>query len=112
MLVAVYGTLKQGRSNHALMRDSELLGEEVLNGFIMYRAGGFPVIYRDINHSIHIEVYEVHPDVVKHNLDPLEGHPHWYRREQVETNVGRAWIYIMQGDQYRVENRLILSGEF
>lgn len=112
MLVAVYGTLKQGRSNHALMRDSKLLGATNLEGFIMYSAGGFPVIYRDISHSITIEVYEVDPEVVKHNLDPLEGHPHWYKREQVETSLGRAWLYIMQGDQYRVPNRQIISGEF
>ena len=112
MLVAVYGTLKQGRSNHGLMRDSVLLGKTRLNGFIMYSAGGFPVIYRNVGETISIEVYEVSPEVVKHNLDPLEGHPHWYKREQVETEVGLAWLYIMQGDQYRVENRQIISGEF
>lgn len=112
MLVAVYGTLKQGRGNHALMRDSQLIGETRLAGFIMYSAGGFPVVYRNIAESITIEVYEVDPQVVKLNLDPLEGHPNWYKREEVETSLGRAWLYIMQGDQYRVDNRQIISGEF
>lgn len=112
MLVAVYGTLKQGRSNHGLMMDSPLVSQEELSGFIMYSAGGFPVIFRDINHSIVVEVYEVTTKVLERNLDPLEGHPRWYKREQVETSVGTAWIYIMQSDQYRVDNRQIISGEF
>ena len=112
MLVAVYGTLKKGRSNHPLMRDSVLVSEETLSGFIMYSAGGFPVIYRNISHSIVVEVYEVEEDVLRLNLDPLEGHPSWYRREQVETSVGTAWLYIMQGDQYRRHANLIESGEF
>lgn len=112
MLVAVYGTLKMGRSNHALMRDSLWVGDTRLEGFIMYSAGGFPVVYRDPDHSIWIEVYEVDPKVVSLNLDPLEGHPHWYKREKVDTPFGKAWLYIMQGDQYRVDNRQIISGEF
>ena len=112
MLVAVYGTLKQGRSNHALMRDSQLVAETVLDGYIMYSAGGFPVVYRADEGTITVEVYEVDPKVVSLNLDPLEGHPHWYRREKVDTPVGKAWLYIMQGDQYRVDNRQIISGEF
>jgi gamma-glutamylcyclotransferase (GGCT)/AIG2-like uncharacterized protein YtfP len=112
MLVAVYGTLKQGNSNNGLMMDSALISKETLKGYIMYSVGGFPVIYRDINHSIVVEVYEVSEHVLSFNLDPLEGHPRWYRREQVETSVGTAWLYIMTDDRYRVPNRQIISGEF
>lgn len=112
MLVAVYGTLKKGRGNHGLMMDSEFINKETVKGFIMYNVGGFPVVYRDINHSIVVEVYEVSQHVLESNLDPLEGHPNWYKREQIETTVGTAWLYIMTDDRYRVQDRLINSGEF
>jgi gamma-glutamylaminecyclotransferase len=112
MLVAVYGTLKQGNSNHSLMMDSTLVSKETLKGFIMYNVGGFPVIYRDTDHSIVVEIFEVSEKILSLHLDPLEGHPRWYRREQVATSVGTAWLYIMTDERYRVQNRLIISGEF
>jgi len=101
MLVAVYGTLKQGRSNHCVMQraSGSFVGEATLEGFEMYTNGGFPVIYKT-NHdsTIAVELFSVE-DIDP--LDSLEGHPTWYRREQVATPHGDAWIYIMQDESYK-----------
>jgi gamma-glutamylcyclotransferase (GGCT)/AIG2-like uncharacterized protein YtfP len=110
--VAVYGTLREGFSNHRLLETSTLLGADVLNGFEMYTAGGFPVIYPTNNDdSIVIEVYECSDETLNGPLDSLEGHPSWYRRQLVDTQFGKAWVYVMQSQAYKRNNK-ILSGDW
>ena len=112
MLVAVYGTLKGGYGNNYLLKNSKLISEEVIVGFEMYSVGGFPVIYKKEGCPITIEVYEVSEDILTGSLDALEGHPHWYCRELVETSEGEAWLYVMTDERYKDPSRLIESGEF
>jgi gamma-glutamylcyclotransferase (GGCT)/AIG2-like uncharacterized protein YtfP len=77
----------------------------------MYSGGGFPVVYPTDNQEsvITVEVFEVE-DVMP--LDRLEGHPRWYRRVQVPTVHGEAWIYLMQDERYKTSWELLTSGEF
>jgi len=112
MLVAVYGTLKKGRGNSSLLSASAFMGMQMLEGFVMYSAGGFPVIYRQEGNFIFIEVYEVDEATLTGSLDRLEGHPTWYRRELVDTVFGDAWIYIMLDTRYQRDDNLIETGEF
>ncbi len=110
--VAVYGTLREGCSNHLLMADSALLGEDSINGFEMFSAGGFPVVYHtDNDDSIVVEVYDVEEQRLKGQLDSLEGHPTWYKRERVKTAYGYAWLYVMQDVCYKRGNK-IESGDW
>lgn len=91
--VAVYGTLKQGFSNHRVMQyaGGKKIGEEVLSGATMFSYGAFPVIALDCSeNNILVEVYEVED---LEPLDRLEGFPNFYDRSKVETKWGSAWIY-------------------
>lgn len=112
-VVAVYGTLREGQGNHRLLsKHAPALSTERVKGYVMYSAGGFPVIYKDPNRFITVELYEVDEETLTGPLDSLEGHPSWYRRELVDINGTQAWIYIMQRENYAQEDRRIVSGDW
>lgn len=101
--VFVYGTLKQGHGNNRLLRTAAFVGRgETVKPFQMRSTGGFPVVF-DTNDgeraSIAGEVYEVH-DEHMHHMDQLEGHPDWYRRQEVVVDVSdtgiqqTCWMYV------------------
>lgn len=115
-LVAVYGTLREGRGNNRLLTTSTKLGSCTLQGWVMHPAGyhaGFPVIFASDapQDEIVVEVYECTTEVLEGPLDGLEGHPTWYKRELVATPFGEAWIYVMQDESYKQFPR-IMSGDF
>lgn len=100
-LVFVYGTLKKGFSNHRLLAGSEYLGTaQTVEKYAMYTTGT-PIVLKDEAVSpIHGELYRVNEATLV-ALDSLEGHPDWYRREEISIFVdgeqGRyqetAWLY-------------------
>ena len=101
-LVFVYGTLKKGFSNHRLLASSELLGRaRTVEAYAMYSTG-VPIVIKDESVSpITGELYRVGEATLVY-LDSLEGHPDWYRREEVdvlleaedeEPRMEKAWIY-------------------
>lgn len=101
-LVFVYGTLKKGFSNHRLLASSELLGvAQTVKKYAMYSTGVPIVVKGEEVSRIHGELYRVDETTLVY-LDSLEGHPDWYRREEVDVFVEdqeegmrteRAWIY-------------------
>lgn len=100
-LVFVYGTLKKGFSNHRLLAGSEFLGAaQTVGKYAMYSTGTPIVLKNEAVSPIHGELYRV-GEATLVALDSLEGHPDWYRREEVEVAVdgeeGRyretAWLY-------------------
>ncbi|MBM9514691.1 gamma-glutamylcyclotransferase family protein [Desulfogranum marinum] len=100
--IFVYGTLKRGYSNHRFLADSKFLGTgKTREKYAMYVSGIPFVIVSEPVSQIHGELYEV-DDQTLYKLDQLEGHPHWYQREQVEicldnnfsqSSTVTAWIY-------------------
>ncbi len=126
-LYAVYGTLMSGFGNHRLLSNSSKEGHynNLKEGvefvgvtktkpiFKMYDLG-FPGIVAG-NKSIHIEVYRVSNPFIKVNLDRLEGHDRvtnsgMYRCEQIDTEFGKAWIYIWNSGTSRLKE--IESGNY
>lgn len=107
--VAVYGSLLTGLSNHGYLRNSTKLKDDTVRGFDLYALTHFPGI-RPGKGEVKIEVYEVDQQTLN-ALDGLEGHPHFYKREQVITTSGEeVWIYVIQRDMSK--NRLVESGDW
>jgi len=109
MIVAVYGSLKRGFGNYRVMEDAQgvFIGEaeSEADNFIM--AGyGFPYVVTsdsEVAGKIMVELFEVPELGVLTNLDLLEGHPTFYKREvmrftKANSKTIEAWVYIYQGN--------------
>lgn len=100
--VFVYGTLKKNHGNHILLENEQFLGNAVTEENFLLLEAGLPFVVDDTNHEcsvpIHGEVYNVIDDVLN-DLDQLEGHPHFYKRELVYVRINEeqvaAWIYFI-----------------
>jgi gamma-glutamylcyclotransferase (GGCT)/AIG2-like uncharacterized protein YtfP len=100
-LVAVYGSLRKGLSNHSLLVDSEYVGEYATEPiYDMYSvSGSFPGLVMHGSTSIHMEVYSV-TEVVAGRLDRLEGYRvgeesnNHYNKVEIDTPFGKASLYI------------------
>ncbi|UZE97290.1 gamma-glutamylcyclotransferase family protein [Alkalimarinus alittae] len=94
-LVFVYGTLRKGESNDALLQEAESLGfYETESEYTMFDLGYFPAVTPSGKTSISGELYRVDQQTAK-NLDQLEGYPSYYDRIQITTPMGDAWIYVI-----------------
>lgn len=95
--VFVYGTLRQGQSNHRLIDGSKYLGTCGITGpHVLHDMGFCPALVpvdNEVN-TVFGEVYEVTLETL-YRLDTLEGHPEWYYRELIDTELGRAYVYYM-----------------
>lgn len=98
-LVFVYGTLRQGHSNHQLMGDAQCHGVGCTRDrYAMYIVSGYPyVTSTEARYPIVGELYAV-DDAMLEKLDKVEGHPRYYVRREVAVDVGgveyRAWMYV------------------
>lgn len=98
--VFVYGTLLEGLHNHHLLEGSRKVGAGWSVEKMVMRHKGVPFVSRqEAVCVIRGEVYEVNAQTLR-RLDKLEGHPTWYRREEIEVEVeggpgGRAWVYLL-----------------
>jgi gamma-glutamylaminecyclotransferase len=99
--IFVYGTLKRGFYNSYLLNTSLYIGKAktVEPIFTMRRIANFPAVFANGSSFIHGEVYEVN-DGVLDNLDHLENHPNWYKRQNViieyeAGNIETVQMYVM-----------------
>ncbi len=101
--VAVYGTLKKGRGNDWLLTGAKYIGAGTTTDKFLLTARGIPYTFKVSpevelpTSNVAVEVYEV-SQAELHNLDGLEGHPDWYRREKttIALSTGHtvnAWLY-------------------
>lgn len=110
-LYAVYGTLKRGGSNHAILETegSSFVGTDRICGFNMFDLGAYPGVKPcgEDEGSIEAEIFEVSSDEVHQNLDWLEGYmpdspeDGLYDKRLTPTEWGDAWIYTYNGDVLR-----------
>jgi gamma-glutamylaminecyclotransferase len=100
--VFVYGTLKEGHGNDVLLSFSKKIGEGFTKErYVMYESG-IPFVSKSLALTkIYGEVYLVTDDTLD-SLDMLEGHPDWYKREEVpiiynndikKGLLTNAWLY-------------------
>lgn len=108
--VFVYGSLKRGFGNHVLLEGCKYVGPAKTNPlFTMISYGAFPAVLIDGETAITGEVYEVDEHTLR-SLDALEGHPNWYKRVEVVTDLCKAWMYCMQPDQARPRSPIVANG--
>jgi gamma-glutamylcyclotransferase (GGCT)/AIG2-like uncharacterized protein YtfP len=107
----VYGSLRSEFDNpHArLLREkADLRGCATVRGSL-FRNGEFPGYRLEPDGIVQGELWKLRePESTLAALDEYEGEV--YSRISVNTNIGRAWIYLYNGD-VRAEER-ILSGDF
>lgn len=106
-LVAVYGTLKAGRSNHKTMGQATLVGAGQTVYKYPMQASTIPFVYEKPGegHQIAVEVYDVQSNYTKDDIDWLEGHPHNYERkltdiEMADGAVKTCWLYFANPSYY------------
>ena len=107
--VFVYGTLKRGFCNHALLDEAEFIGEATtVERFGFYLGADdyapeveeIPYLCRQPKAAneamaVHGEVWEISPATLW-QLDRLEGHPDWYQRENIQVRMDSEAIVTVQ----------------
>ncbi|NLS12419.1 gamma-glutamylcyclotransferase [Vibrio sp. SM6] len=107
--VFVYGTLRRGESNHHYLQHCQKLGEwRTPPCYTLFDLGPYPALVLG-THSIFGEVYQVDEQTLV-ALDELEDVPLEYRRAEVITPFGAAWIYLYQNEQ--ALSKVIPSGDW
>lgn len=114
MNIFVYGTLLSGEPNNPVLEglkfDTGFIASYVMTGkdhsfpFVTYGPG-----------VVHGEVYYDVPADVLEDLDWIEGHPHFYRREDVQVHLQSsgtvdAQVYLNQTDA--TKHAVIKSGDW
>ncbi len=100
MRVFVYGTLRQGHSNHNLILGHYTHGElAAVKGYTLRRRRGLLYAVPLLPSSLAGEVYTFPDDTMLKQLDWLEGYNgpdcvgNHYNRVEVDAN-GPAWMYV------------------
>ncbi len=119
-LLAVYGTLKRGCGNHKYLSGSKFIGTGItLEKFVLVVSVipyCIPANLAGENgkyaNQIHVEVYEVNEEKLE-EIDELEGHPFWYKREKVKVKLENggvvdAWFYIYY---HKIEGKIIFNDD-
>ena len=108
-LVFVYGTLRHGEANHHLMAQAQWIGTHMTPPiYSLYDLGPYPAVTEGRS-TIVGEVYLI-DEATLEQLDLLEDVPVTYRREQIDTPFGLAWIYFYQDASHL--DVLIASGDW
>lgn len=115
ILIAVYGTLRQGNGNHRLIEDAYYKGtyttEPIYN---LYNLGGFPGLKEGGKAAVVMEVYAVNLEEAR-RVDGLEGYTPgeqatFYDKIQIKTPWGQAGVYTYVRQPN--ESSLIKSGDW
>ncbi|MDG5499915.1 gamma-glutamylcyclotransferase family protein [Marinobacter sp. BGYM27] len=98
-LVAVYGSLKRGYSNHRFLRGARFVGHDRLDCLTLYDLGSYPGAKLEPSRGVVVELYRVNQAGFR-RLDLLEGYRQsepergLYDRQQLNTRFGPAWVYV------------------
>lgn len=109
-LVFVYGTLRRQHYNHALISKAHYISEWVTPAqYTMISFDFYPAVIPMGTSPIVGELYKVN-DKQLEEIDLLEGVPIFYRRDIIETPVGKAFWYVMPEVLERAE--VVFSGDW
>ena len=99
-VIGVYGTLKKGYSNYNwYLTKSRYVGAGKTQDKYPLVISGLPYLINEkgTGHNVDIDVFKV-SDSVFDDIDALESHPTWYRREKIpvkmdDGSIVVAWVY-------------------
>jgi gamma-glutamylcyclotransferase (GGCT)/AIG2-like uncharacterized protein YtfP len=115
MLVAVYGTLKQGHKNNLQYLDGlrPLHSLFVEIPYRMYEGEAYPmIVYSRDSHSIFVEVFEVDADKLE-ELDRLEAPYNFHRENIFLAELDReAAIYVFDEPDPPADFTAVPSGKW
>ena len=100
--VFVYGSLRRGQGNHAVLAGATFLGTaRIAPEFTLYDLGPFPALVLDGRRAVVGEIYEV-DEMLLQQLDRFEGCPRLYQRQLIRLSDGAlAHAYVQRIDQVR-----------
>jgi gamma-glutamylcyclotransferase (GGCT)/AIG2-like uncharacterized protein YtfP len=98
----VYGTLKRGLCNHALLAGQQFVGEaRSLPHYRLYDSGPYPCLVEDPQRGVAVrgEIWRVDEATLAH-LDEFECVQHLFDRREIhiENLAGPVFAYFYQGD--------------
>jgi gamma-glutamylcyclotransferase (GGCT)/AIG2-like uncharacterized protein YtfP len=104
--MAVYGTLRRNFHNHGLLKHVgfDQIGDGRTKNQHTLAVHSLPYAFKaPATSQVRVEVYAVDDNGLR-ALDGLEGHPRWYRREQIPVVLDNneevtAWLYFMNGGE-------------
>lgn len=105
MLLAVYGSLKNGKHNHHWLNEAPLIGETKVRGTMYIVHNSYPVIMPTGSDEYDAEVYDVGEGTYNRILAIEESCG--YKASDLETEYGTAKVFY--GTDFF--NRLIEAGE-
>lgn len=97
--VVIYGSLKSGERNHAVLKPARFLGEDELTTLALYDLGPYPGARQEASRGVIVEVYAV-PRPRLSALDAFEDYrpgvpsASLYVRDTIDTRFGPAWVYL------------------
>lgn len=106
--ILVYGTLKSGQHNNALLGDAKLTGTVRVPGYDLYHLGWYPGIRPNPDNQLGVEceMYELADPEQIHQTDYYEGYYpdeeeiSLFVRKEVEVNGKQAFIYQYNRDPH------------
>ena len=92
----VYGTLKQGFGNHVFLDRAKFVSKSSVQGILLH-LGAYPGLLLEQNgFQVQGEIWRVRMGPELTSIDRLEGHPHMYKRKEVESLHGTVQTYEYQ----------------
>lgn len=114
-LIFVYGTLKNGYSNHSFLNNSLYYGKAITLEKYLLIEQYLPYLIKSNNEkSTYItgEVYLVNNDILR-ELDILESHPDFYQREEIIVKINnidyKCWCYFLNSE-IDLKSGFVLNG--
>lgn len=100
VLIAVYGTLRQGECNHHYIERASSIRGCTFSGVLYDTGFGYPAVVLKGEKPVAAELAEISLEAWA-NVDRLEGYPRLYDRllTDVTLETGetvQAWVYVMQ----------------